>query len=232
LKLDTPELNLPAPGLTGLPAFDADLLCGEIAAQGWSVCRLADTAMLTALAEEAGALWQEAALTPAGIGRGEDHDLVRQVRRDKTKWLDGSTPAQTAYLAFAEALRREVNYRLLLGLFAFEAHYAVYEPGGFYKRHLDSFRGARNRVLSSVLYLNRDWHTADGGQLRIYAPGSEDVVETVQPEFGTLAVFLSEDIPHEVVPACRERFSIAGWHRCNDRGLAPALQTRALPIPS
>ena len=114
----------------------------------------------------------------------------------------------------------------------FEAHYAVYEPDGFYKRHLDSFRGARNRVLSSVLYLNRDWHASDGGQLRIYAPDSEGVVETVQPEFGTLAVFLSEDIPHEVVPARRERFSIAGWHRCNDRGLAPALQTRALPIPA
>lgn len=155
---------------------------------------------------------------------------MREVRRDKTKWLDGSTPAQTAYLAFAEALRREVNFRLMLGLFAFEAHYAVYEQGGFYRRHLDSFRGARNRVLSSVLYLNRDWRDADGGQLRIYAPDSDTVVEAVRPEFGTLAVFLSEEIPHEVVPARRERFSIAGWHRCNDLGLAPALQTRALPI--
>lgn len=228
---DATELSLAAPGLTGLPAFDADMLCEQIAAQGWSVCRLTDTAMLAALAEEAAALWQEAALTPAGIGRGEDHDLVRQVRRDKTKWLDGATPAQTAYLAFAEALRREVNYRLMLGLFAFEAHYAVYEPGGFYKRHLDSFRGARNRVLSSVLYLNRDWHASEGGQLQLYAPDSDRLADTVQPEFGTLAVFLSEDIPHEVVPARRERFSIAGWHRCNDRGLAPALQTRALPIP-
>ena len=169
-------------------------------------------------------------MTAAGIGRGEDHELVRQVRRDKTKWLDGSGPAQTAYFAFAEALRRDVNYRLMLGLFAFEAHYAVYEPGGFYKRHLDSFRGARNRVLSTVLYLNRDWDAADGGQLRIYAPDSDQVLDEVRPEFGTLAVFLSEDIPHEVIPARRERFSIAGWHRCNDRGLAPALQTRALPI--
>ena len=56
------------------------------------------------------------------------------------------------------------------------------------------------------------------------------MLDEVRPEFGTLAVFLSEDIPHEVIPARRERFSIAGWHRCNDRGLAPALQTRALPI--
>jgi SM-20-related protein len=223
-------LSLPALGLTGLPAFNADTLCDDLAGQGWSVCRLADADMLGALAQEAEILWQDSEMTAAGIGRGDDHELVRQVRRDKTRWLDGSSPAQTAYFAFAEALRREVNYRLMLGLFAFEAHYAVYEPGGFYKRHLDSFRGARNRVLSSVLYLNRDWDAADGGHLRIYAPDSDQVLDEVRPEFGTLAVFLSEDIPHEVIPARRERFSIAGWHRCNDRGLAPALQTRALPI--
>lgn len=223
-------MSLPVPGLTGLPAFNAETLCDEIADRGWSLCRLADTAMLSALSAEAAALWEESALTPAGVGRGEDRDLLRQVRRDKTRWMDGSSPAQTAYLAFAEALRREVNYRLMLGLFGFEAHYAVYEPGGFYKRHLDSFRGARNRVLSSVLYLNRDWTDADGGQLRLYAPQSDKVVDCVQPEFGTLAVFLSEEIPHEVIPSSQARFSIAGWHRCNDRGLAPALQTRALPI--
>jgi SM-20-related protein len=222
-------LSLIAPALTGLPAFDADTLCDEIVAQGWSVCRLADPVMLAALCDEAVALWQEDELSPAGVGRAKDHDVVRRIRRDKTRWLDGSSPAQTAYLAFAEALRREVNYRLMLGLFAFEAHYAVYESGGFYKRHIDSFHGARNRMLSSVLYLNRDWDRSEGGLLRLYAPDSDRLVQEVVPEFGTLAVFLSEDIPHEVTPARRERFSIAGWHRCNDRSQVPALQARTLP---
>ncbi|WP_143742972.1 2OG-Fe(II) oxygenase [Maricaulis sp. W15] len=219
---------LPA-GLTGLPAFDIDMLCDALAGPGFAAVRLTDTAMLSALRQEAEALWQEDALTPAGIGRAEDHELIAGIRRDKTKWLDGSTPGQIAYLAFAEALRREVNARLMLGLFAFEAHFAVYEAGAFYKRHVDSFRGARNRVLSTVLYLNPDWREGDGGHLRIY--GEDDQVLTeLRPEFGTLAVFLSEEIPHEVTVSHRERFSIAGWHRCNDRGLAPALQVKALPI--
>jgi len=33
-----------------------------------------------------------------------------------------------------------------------------------------------------------------------------------------------------VTPARRDRFSIAGWHRCNDRGLVPALQVKGLPV--
>jgi len=216
-------------GLTGLPAFDIDTLCDALAGPGFAAVRLTDRAMLAALRQEAEALWQEDALTPAGIGRAEGHDLIARVRRDKTKWLDGSTPGQIAWLSFAETLRREVNARLMLGLFAFEAHFSVYEAGAFYKRHVDSFRGARNRVLSTVLYLNPHWLEGDGGHLRIYGEGDQVLTE-LRPEFGTLAVFLSEEVPHEVMVSHRERFSIAGWHRCNDRGLAPALQVRALPI--
>lgn len=222
-------MSLLPSGLTGLPAFDIDPLCDALAGPGFAAMRLVDTEMLTALRHEATELWQDEALTPAGIGRAEDHELIARIRRDKTKWLDGSTPAQTAYLAFAETLRRDINARLMLGLFAFEAHYAVYEAGAFYKRHVDSFRGARNRVLSTVLYLNPDWREGDGGHLRIYGP-DDSVLTELRPEFGTLAIFLSEEVPHEVTISHRERFSIAGWHRCNDRGLAPALQTRALPI--
>ncbi len=214
----------------GLPDFDAGHVCADLSQQGWSLCRLSDLELLGSLRDEARELCASDALTPAGIGRADDHDLVRRIRRDLTHWMDGSTPAQTGYLAFAESLRREVNYHLMLGLFAFEAHYAVYEPGGFYKRHVDSFRGARNRILSTVLYLNENWDRADGGLLRIYAPDSDLLLSEVSPEFGTLAVFLSEEIPHEVTPARRDRFSIAGWHRCNDRGLVPALQVKGLPV--
>ncbi|MDH5172415.1 MAG: 2OG-Fe(II) oxygenase, partial [Gammaproteobacteria bacterium] len=37
----------------------------------------------------------------------------------------------------------------------------------------------------------------------------------VTPALGTVAVFLSEDFEHEVLPARRDRFSIAGWYRVN-----------------
>tara|TARA_R110000868_G_scaffold2321_7_gene17320 strand:+ start:37824 stop:38504 length:681 start_codon:yes stop_codon:yes gene_type:complete len=220
------QTHIPA----GLPRIDLDALCRALVEQGWAVFALADTAMLTALREEALALWQEDELTRAGIGRADDFDIVREIRRDKTKWFDGASEAQAAYLDFAETLRVGINERLLLGLFAFEAHYAVYEPGGFYRRHLDSFRGARNRILSSVLYLNPGWEPADGGLLRLFDERDDSVMADIVPECGTFAVFLSEEIPHEVTAALKARFSIAGWHRCNDLGRAPALQARVLPL--
>jgi SM-20-related protein len=37
----------------------------------------------------------------------------------------------------------------------------------------------------------------------------------VIPALGTLAIFLSEEFPHEVLPTHRDRYSIAGWYRIN-----------------
>jgi SM-20-related protein len=37
----------------------------------------------------------------------------------------------------------------------------------------------------------------------------------VVPLHGTVVVFLSEEFPHEVLPAHRDRHSIAGWFRVN-----------------
>jgi SM-20-related protein len=37
----------------------------------------------------------------------------------------------------------------------------------------------------------------------------------VVPLMGTLVTFLSEEFPHEVLPAARDRYSIAGWFRVN-----------------
>jgi hypothetical protein len=66
---------------------------------------------------------------------------------------------------------------LQLGLFDFECHFALYPPGAGYRRHLDRFTGRDSsadegaRVLSCVLYLNREWGPEDRGQLRLYRPG-------------------------------------------------------------
>ena len=103
----------------------------------------------------------------------------------------------------------------MLGLYSFESHFAVYQPGAFYKRHLDAFKGQANRVLSLVTYLNPDWQEADGGQLVIYTSEEDKTGIRVLPKFGTVVVFLSEEFPHEVLPATRSRSSIAGWYRVN-----------------
>ncbi len=148
---------------------------------------------------------------PAGIGRGQDNTVVSQIRRDQTFWLDGTTEPQLEFLSLLEALRLELNRRLFLGIFDFESHYACYKPGAFYKRHFDSFRGAKNRVLSVVTWLNPDWKPGDGGELRIW-PENQDALD-IAPTFARTIVFLSEEMEHEVLVTHKPRFSIASWFR-------------------
>jgi SM-20-related protein len=113
-----------------------------------------------------------------------------------------------------DTLRRSLNRRLLLGMDEFEAHYALYAAGTHYARHHDRFRDDDARVLSSVLYLNLAWHDADGGALRLYLDAAvPDAHLDIYPRDGTLVLFLSGDFEHEVLPATRERLSVAGWFR-------------------
>jgi SM-20-related protein len=157
----------------------------------------------------------------AGVGREADHQLNSLVRRDRIRWIEGGTPAEKCWLAWTAQLRLALNRQLLLGLFSFESHFAHYAPGAFYRKHLDSFREPgpnvviSQRVLSLVTYLNPDWGPDDGGELVIYDTDGESVVQRVTPLAGTLVVFLSAEIPHEVLPARRDRYSIAGWFRVN-----------------
>lgn len=159
----------------------------------------------------------------AGIGRETGFQLNRQVRRDQTRWLTESNATDAAYLQQMAEFRLAINRRLFMGLFDYESHYAHYPPGAFYKKHMDAFKGQSNRVLTTVLYLNPDWQAEDGGQLLIYEPNSDTVIETVSPNFGSFVIFLSEQFPHEVVKASRDRYSIAGWFRLQDPLQAPAL---------
>ncbi|MFW5816629.1 MAG: 2OG-Fe(II) oxygenase [Wenzhouxiangella sp.] len=108
-----------------------------------------------------------------------------------------------------------LNRRLFLGLFEFEAHYAHYPAGAFYRRHVDSFQGAANRVVSLVAYLNADWRDDDGGELVLYEAAGRTRLATLAPRAGRVVLFMSEELPHEVLPARRERLSIAGWFRLN-----------------
>jgi len=152
----------------------------------------------------------------AGIGREQDHQLQRDIRRDQIRWLSDQSPVEAEYLAWMDNLRNGLNRRLFMGLFDYEAHFSHYPEGAFYRRHLDAFRGQTNRVLTTVLYLNPGWQSDLGGELLIWPePDSNRVIERVMPQMGTLVVFLSERFPHEVLPAHADRYSIAGWFRVN-----------------
>lgn len=153
--------------------------------------------------------------TAAGIGRRDRHMQNEFVRTDRICWLTGETPTGKRWLDWAERLQVYLNRRLFMGLFSFESHLAHYRVGDFYKRHYDAFQSQRNRVLSMVVYLNPSWGPDDGGELVLYRDDADQEGIKVTPLMGTVVLFLSEEFPHEVLPAKRDRYSIAGWYRVN-----------------
>ncbi len=149
----------------------------------------------------------------AQTGRGAARKLLSPLRGDVISWLDDSNSTDHAYLAWMEALRSGLNSALFLGLFDFECHYAIYGAGTGYARHSDVLHGSRNRIVSTVFYLNEHWQAGDGGELLLFEPTGETAIATVSPSFGTMIIFLSESFPHEVRMAHIKRRSITGWFR-------------------
>lgn len=154
-------------------------------------------------------------LKMAGIGRGNVQQSNQEIRRDKIYWLSKQNTIDNEFLNLMESMRKGLNQSLYLGLFDYESHYAIYKQGDFYKQHVDALKGKSNRKLSTVLYLNEQWSTQDGGELIIYAQDEKSILETVIPNAGTMVIFLSEQFPHEVLEAKKIRYSIAGWFRVN-----------------
>lgn len=152
----------------------------------------------------------------AQIGRGAAKKQIDTIRGDVISWLDDTNRIDHAYLAWMEKLRMGLNAALFMGLFDYECHYAIYGSGAGYARHSDVLAGKKNRVLSTVYYLNEAWQPSDGGELLLYAPTGDAVISTVNPTFGTMIIFLSESFPHQVLAAHHARRSIAGWFRVRD----------------
>lgn len=204
--------------------------------RGWAVLPdFLESSLTDALRGEIDAAQATDGLARARIGRGMERRLASAVRGDWIRWLDGTTEAQRLLLAVLERIRQEANRSLLLGLFEVEAHYALYPPGAGYERHVDAFQHDNPRRLSAVLYLNTHWRRSQGGELAIYdADGRE--LERILPEAGTLVLFLSQSVPHAVLPTRRWRASVAAWFRLRDAdnplaGLA-RLQPDDLPPPA
>jgi SM-20-related protein len=140
--------------------------------------------------------------------------VVPEVRDDRVCWIDPqrATRRQASWLARMEGLRRALNQRLYLGLMGFEGHLAVYPPGARYHTHVDRFADASHRRVSVLLYLNEAWQPDDGGHLRLHlGEADREPFRDVTPRGGSLVAFLSDAVPHEVLPARRERWSLAGW---------------------
>ena len=152
----------------------------------------------------------------AGISASVDKHINSSKRRDTILWIDEDKEIQSVYLAFIQGLQEYLNSSLYLGIHYYESHFSIYKKGDFYEKHLDAFRGSKNRIVTTVFYLNEEWNKKDGGELIIYNI-NEEKIKKVIPKINTLVVFLSDKFPHKVMKTNKNRYSIAGWYRVDKR---------------
>lgn len=146
----------------------------------------------------------------AGVGNIASKMYAPEIRKDKIYWLDNKTKNlnQQEFLDIVAQFVSYLNRTCYTGINDYEFHYAVYEPGSFYKKHKDQFRNDTGRKFSFITYLNDNWTDGDGGQLLIY---NEGTLVSVLPEAGTSVFFKSDESEHEVALAHRLRMSVTGW---------------------
>lgn len=160
-------------------------------------------------------LYENNALKKAAIGKHFDEHIKTEIRGDYIQWID-ENKAERAERVFFESINHFIKYlkrTCFMGILHKEFHYAVYPRRRFYKRHLDTFENDQRRKLSMVLYLNKTWSSANGGELVIYTQnsGNEETVK-ILPKFGRCVIFESSALEHEVKPVLKgERLSITGW---------------------
>jgi SM-20-related protein len=188
-------------------------IADNLVEHGWSQQNIFLPEDLTlALAAECSVLTAAGALKLVGVGRGATPALGTGIRSDRILWLkSGQSVACDRYLQIMETLRVALNRSLFLGLDEYESHFAFYAPGTSYLKHLDRFRDDDCRTVSAVIYLNHDWLPEQGGALRLHPHGR--CTEDIAPLGSRLVLFLSADMLHEVLPATRDRLSLAGWFR-------------------
>ena len=103
-----------------------------------------------------------------------------------------------------------------------ELLYAFYPQGGFYRRHRDAIPGSASvlRCYSLLLYLSENWTPEDEGCLRMHfdsggdflPEGEEPNFIDVEPKGGTLVLFKSDQVPHEVLDTKSQRTAVVGWY--------------------
>lgn len=191
-----------------------DNLIHEIGQTGFVVRdNFMDMETISELTREAQDIYKNGHMHKAKTGINHVNAHSDDIRGDFTFWLDSNnaSPAQTRYLSMMEELRISLNEAFFLGLFEFESHFAYYPAGTFYKKHLDQIQGKLERQISCVLYLNEQWHSNEGGELRLYI--EDNTYRDITPVQNRIVIFISEKFLHEVMPGERERMSLTGWFR-------------------
>ena len=156
------------------------------------------------------ALYLDNQFKNAGIGNDSVVLKDKLIRSDKIYWLDRShnDVHENRFFDLMDSFILFLNRECYTGITGYEFHYALYEKGSFYKRHIDQFQNNKSRAFSMIMYLNVDWQPEDGGELYIYHADYEQIISPIN---GKCVFFKSSELAHEVMVTHQPRLSITGW---------------------
>ncbi|TMW63718.1 hypothetical protein Poli38472_002659 [Pythium oligandrum] len=109
----------------------------------------------------------------------------------------------------------QMNHELLMSALLRKKAMVTCYPGenqARYTRHCDN-PNSNGRKLTAILYLNPDYESSQGGQLRLELNGDNGVVD-IEPRMDRLVLFYSDRrVPHQVLPChSRDRFALTLWY--------------------
>lgn len=170
--------------------------------------------LATHLKENLLKLYSENLLHTAGIGNNAKLIKDGSLRSDRIYWLDRkhNDLHENSFFDLMDQFVSYLNSTCYAGITGYEFHYAMYEKGSFYKRHLDQFQDNKSRAYSMIMYLNTNWQENDGGELCVY---HTDHSEIITPVNGKCVFFKSSELEHEVFLSHQPRLSITGWLKSN-----------------
>lgn len=160
-------------------------------------------------------LYKEEALKQAGLGNKDRSVIDANIRGDKIFWLDKNKPlkSEASFFALIDAFVLYLNRTCFAGIKSYEFHYALYEKGTYYKKHIDQFKTDHGRAFSMIIYLNKGWIKEDGGALKVYKKAE---VQLVSPDNRKCVFFKSDELAHEVLIVNKSRMSVTGWLKTTD----------------
>ena len=164
------------------------------------------------------------------VGRGTQNQRSVKVRGDSTLWIDPADGDLADFFSWAQEFQIRARQEYFLPIRSSEFHFAHYPVGSHYDAHYDQspqrdlVRG--QRIITFVLYLNENWKKENGGELVIYPPQEQNLLQAetghkketqepicILPTGGRLVMFMSDLLLHEVRICHAERMSLTGWFR-------------------
>jgi len=223
-----------APALTVRPAA-----LSELRRQHYTVCEdFAPPSLVDAIVNDMAMLRDEGCFECGEVGEDDSAALEESVRVCESCYLYPAEAAE-ALAGCGDLAARKQLYAALDGVrdalcdhrplepSRTEGLYIYYPHGGFYRTHLDAAPkgagySAEHRLFSYLLYLNKGWREEDGGCLRLFTDGTNGHATSashidVEPRAGTLVVFRSDKVAHEVLATSAPRLAVAGWWHAQPR---------------